>query len=258
MRNSVVLLADTALLAKENTMPLLQFFFRAIAISCLPFFAAVSQAEPILNVNFVLAGGATQSGYDTASDTSGGGSASWSLTAANGDEVALQASTTQATGLGFRYRNTAVTGGFATLSNLLRGELKSANTPDESSADTLKLTLSGLSAGTYEMTTYHHGTTHASASAFGGPFHLLVDGSQVNGDYTHTFGTSPDTITTIDFQFIADGVNPVAIEFVEPTAATREIVINGFELSAVPEPSALAIILTGAVLGLIFMWRHRN
>ena len=109
------------------------------------------------------------------------------------------------------------------------------------------LTLTGLEAGTYQMTTYHH-----DAEGQQGTFNVLVDGDEVLADITNTTGTlSPgDSIATADFSFTADGTNPVVLTYEMTDSWT---IVNGMTL--IPEPASLALLGAG---GLVLLSRRNR
>jgi hypothetical protein len=124
----------------------------------------------------------------------------------------------------------------------------------------LILTLSGLSAGTYSMTTYHHVPEEEDA---GDPFDMSLDTGSgalpIFTDVATSFGTSnPDPITTRTFQFTASGVDPVQLTLLGGELLNP--LLNGFELTrldAVPEPGSLMLLGVGIAAALTG-GRHRS
>lgn len=133
----------------------------------------------------------------------------------------------------------------------------------------MTITLSGLSAGTYEWTSYHHDTEHVHGdfrvelSVDGATFAQLADGymsdGSAGGKPDSTSGgfpgpqTGPDAhtlISTYTTSFNADGAHDVVFRFA-PYANTdvhRQIWgMNGFVVT--PEPSSLALLMGAALLG---------
>ena len=130
----------------------------------------------------------------------------------------------------------------------------------------LTVQLSGLNAGEYSMTTYHHFASNASAA---NPFSITVDtgagATTVATDVPTSFGFAPSTISTETFQFTANGTDPVLITLVGGgTFGDNAInpVLNGFELStvdAVPEPATVTLCTTALfVLGAWHFLRRRT
>jgi hypothetical protein len=130
----------------------------------------------------------------------------------------------------------------------------------------LTVQLSGLNAGTYLMTTYHHfGDNTASAN----PFSITVDtgagAATVATDVPTSFGFDPSTISTETFQFTANGTDPVLLTLVGGGGAGDQAispVLNGFEVStvnAVPESGSLTLCATVLfAVGVSRIRRRRN
>lgn len=135
----------------------------------------------------------------------------------------------------------------------------------------LTLTLANLPAADCDWRSYHHDTenVHGDFAVWidtGSGFVQLADGSITDG----TAGGNPDSGNTVsdfagmatngsiyDTSFTADGSNDVVFRFA-PYANTevhrRIFVINGFELTQVPEPSSALL----ALLGMTVVLRRRR
>jgi hypothetical protein len=120
---------------------------------------------------------------------------------------------------------------------------------------TYTLTFNGLAAGTYTFTSWHY---DPGATAFGSPTQatrsvLLTDANGTAVDMGLATKPAAASITNLNqvvpftMQFTANGTNPVIITYGGTT--TGSLVINGFELVAVPEPSAAMLL----VVGLMFL-----
>jgi len=128
--------------------------------------------------------------------------------------------------------------------------------------DNMTLTLSGLSAGEYRITTYHHDVT-VNHDVIGV---RLTDANNTATDLgltvDQTTGTNPADVASLGFAFEADGVNDVAIQFFEVNSlGTPSIVLNGFDLTSavIPEPATLAVLgLAVAGLGRYVRTRRRS
>jgi hypothetical protein len=123
----------------------------------------------------------------------------------------------------------------------------------------LTLTLSGLSAGAYSMTSYHHVPVADKADTFAMTLDSGSGASTIFTEVSTSFGTSnPDPITTRTLQFTASGVDPVRLTLVGGSEVRP--VLNGFELTrldAVPEPGSLMLLGVGIAAALTG-GRHRS
>jgi hypothetical protein len=115
----------------------------------------------------------------------------------------------------------------------------------------LRVNLAGLPAGSYLMTTYHHLPQATTENTLNG---IAVDngsGTQtVAQDVPVSIGFAPTTVSSSTFQFDADGSNDVLVTVRGRSFSTVRGVLNGFEVSAVPEPSTCVLFAFGA-LGLL-------
>lgn len=94
-------------------------------------------------------------------------------------------------------------------------------------ADALNLRLAGLARGRYTMTTYHHDTAYQDHGAITVYVSDAYGEASVASGVVQSTGTSPTSISSLQFDFTADGVNPVIVRFAETQAA----ILNGFELT---------------------------
>ena len=142
------------------------------------------------------------------------------------------------------------------LDNLLRG-----GRITNSAATDITLTLEGLADGDYLITTYHHATFDLSDGILDFDVNLTdANGTDVlvHNDLAISHGTS---VTTADLAapvtaFTVSGGNDVSLTFAGVIFTTNDmLVLNGFELSAVPEPSSTALLGLG---GLALALRRRR
>lgn len=107
--------------------------------------------------------------------------------------------------------------------------------------DPLTIVLSGLDAGNYTWTSYHHD----GLNKWHGWFDLFIDTVKIDSIPVSGLG---EPLATISSTFVADGVNPVKITLEyspegEVDWAQRRFVMNGFELTAndVASPNTLMV-----------------
>jgi hypothetical protein len=113
----------------------------------------------------------------------------------------------------------------------------------------IHVSISGLAAGLYSMTTYHHRPLAASANPI---VAITVDtgaGPQtVASNVPISVGLAPSSVSSATFQFTADGANDVEIA-VQGGALSFPLPLNGFSLSLVPEPTGAILLAIGGGLG---------
>src|SRR5262249_34700826 len=112
----------------------------------------------------------------------------------------------------------------ATLGNLVEDGVRSSAG--------LRLGLTGLKPGLYEIKTYHHDATVTE-----GTIDIFVDDAdstnrQVADEVKVSKGTSNPTVKTATFRFHVDETHPLFIYF-RKGAVTGKAVLNGFELNRV-------------------------
>jgi hypothetical protein len=96
----------------------------------------------------------------------------------------------------------------------------------------LRLGLTGLKPGLYEIKTYHHDATVTQ-----GTIDIFVDdadrtNAQVANEVKVSKGTASPTIKTATFRFRVDATHPLTVHF-RKGAVTGKAVLNGFELNRV-------------------------
>ena len=124
---------------------------------------------------------------------------------------------------------------------------------------TVDISISGLAAGTFRITTHHLNAPNTPTQ-----FDLLVTdavGTATDiGDYAMGLGnTSSFGPTVITFDVVSNGTNPIVLQMDATTLGTGGNTggwfgYNGMELTVVPEPSSLALLGLG---GLFFLRRRR-
>jgi hypothetical protein len=195
-----------------------------------------SQLEAALSVDFGSTSGAgpLQPGYVAFDDTEGGG---------NPPKVRSYASPLGVGGsVGVKVRGfthfrdyAAITGGpFVGQSDLLSDNvLRNAD-------GTMRLTLDNLNPGTYQITTYHHSTQFGNGTLDIRLFDAAGLNQTVANAVPVTHGTSPASISTQTFQFVAGG-SSVGIDFLGGSGPQHNA-LDGFDLDLVA--GALPVVKT--------------
>lgn len=124
--------------------------------------------------------------------------------------------------------------------------------------DKLYLTLGHLKAGQYTITTYHHDSAGATCS-----IDVLLDDDNDSGQSIATVVQSygfDNPAMTVTFDFFANGADSIKITLDEiPGGSFQEAVLNGFELTSVPEPGAIILLVSGiACLAACGCWRRKR
>lgn len=107
----------------------------------------------------------------------------------------------------------------------------------------ITVTLSGIAAGIYELTTFHHDSLAATGNS--NSFDVDVDGGngfiEIADSILASSSSTPGSITTVVGTFVATGGDIVFR--IDADSASLPVTMNGFSLSAVPEPSALGFFM---------------
>jgi hypothetical protein len=125
--------------------------------------------------------------------------------------------------------------------------------------DDLTLRFTGLPAGTYQMTMYHH---YASQTVAPPPFDIYAGSSPevlVAADVAVSSGYNPSSITTSSFLVTTDGLGLLVRldgQFVPVAQQSIPVYLNAFTLINVPEPGSACLLVSGA--GLLAFWRYRR
>lgn len=138
------------------------------------------------------------------------------------------------------------------IGSLLQDQVKNQN-------GDLILTLTGLAAGQYEMTSWHH---DQSGGATNNILNILVSdavglGRDVADGLVVSGGSTPALATHATYSIFSNGVDPITITFHNAdTNGDLETPLNGFQIQAIPAPAALPAGL--ALLGLAGLRRRRR
>lgn len=135
------------------------------------------------------------------------------------------------------------------LGNLIEDHFKSQS-------NGMELTLDGLKAGIYELTTWHH---DGGGGATGNLIDIFVTDAlgalrQVVDGLVTTGGLAPSNIASATYTIYSDGINPITILFDDATASDHETALNGFQLLVIPEPATMSMLALG---GLMLIRRRR-
>lgn len=122
----------------------------------------------------------------------------------------------------------------------------------------INVTISGLSAGYYNITSFHHDWNVWATAKF---FDILVsdaDGTNQLKMDDAFFASTQNPYLGETYSIHADGLNDVVLTFVEQgTASTAPVRFNGLILASVPEPSKGVLALMGAA-GILGVRRRRK
>lgn len=154
---------------------------------------------------------------------------------------------------GFRARTPIAGGPFVDLKELLGDKVKANSLQPPAPDETLYLELDNLSAGSYDLITYHH-QSHTNDPGW---IDIFLDDAKgtdqlVTADFRQSWGSNPEAVASHALRFHADGLNPVVIRFQEIAvtgSGDREAVLNGFIL--IPEPSSLLLLGFGFLCFLV-------
>ena len=118
------------------------------------------------------------------------------------------------------------------------------------------ITITDLAAGTYDYSSWHFDPGDTRWSSRGASSHAVtltdaagtgvsVGTANIPGNTTLNINTDPFfQLTPVQFQIVSDGVNPIVINY---GAGTSAFVINGFEITAIPEPATMSLVAAGAL-----------
>jgi hypothetical protein len=112
---------------------------------------------------------------------------------------------------------------------LLRDWIGTDTRNDNLAGDPLTLTIGGLAAGTYTLTTIHHDLSDQT-----GKFDIAIDGTTVATDVDITSGTESPITRHVE-TIVSDGSTPIQVVFdanepVEPNDSISFFVMNGLEI----------------------------
>ena len=120
----------------------------------------------------------------------------------------------------------------------------------------LKMTIEGLDAGLYQLTTYHHDNN--TGNEFRGSLDIVVSDAEggdrlVADELMQTYGDTDENYASATFLITADGANDVVVRFLNGDVTAEEgneteIWLNGFTVTAVPEPGIAATLVAGMLL----------
>ncbi|QNN21502.1 PEP-CTERM sorting domain-containing protein [Planctomycetales bacterium ZRK34] len=134
------------------------------------------------------------------------------------------------------------------LSALLEDHFKSQNSGVE-------LTIEGLEAGVYKMTSWHH--EGGGSGDTGGSSNLIdifvTDAMGSLRSVIDDLVTSGGNLSSVDpasatYAIYSDGINPITILFDDASPTDHETVLNGFQLLVIPEPASMAMLAAGSLM----------
>jgi len=131
---------------------------------------------------------------------------------------------------------------------------------DQSGSNPIFLEFDGLEAGQYNITTWHTGVTFYDGSTTEifvtdvNRSGVSIGSTTQNGQFGGG-GSGPTNIASLNFDFEANGNDTVSLRI---NTAGNPSLINGYELTQIPEPGSFA--LTGGVLalGAVMLRRRRG
>ena len=134
------------------------------------------------------------------------------------------------------------------LSALLEDHFKSQNSG-------ISLTIEGLEAGIYEMTSWHHegGGTGTTGGAGNLIDIFVTDAQGTLRQVIDDLITSGGNLSSVDpsyavYRIYSDGINPITILFDDASPTDHETVLNGFQLLFIPEPASMSMLALGGLM----------
>ncbi|WFB37832.1 PEP-CTERM sorting domain-containing protein [Kiritimatiellota bacterium B12222] len=136
-------------------------------------------------------------------------------------------------------------------------------------AGIIRLTLSGIAAGTYNAFGYHLDSKFAQSEEIKvfvqttpGGTSFSENGTPGNANFEggngglNNLNTAGIDATRSSFQFVSNGLDPVVIIFDGTAATDKEVPLNGIQFAVIPEPSSALMVLLGLV-GILAVRRRR-
>ncbi len=137
----------------------------------------------------------------------------------------------------------------------------------------IRLTLSGVAAGTYNAFGYHLDARWKQSEEIKvflqttpGGSTFAENGTPGNADFAfggtegnngvNNLTTANIEATRSAFQFVSDGTNDVIIIFDGSAASDTEVPLNGLQFSIIPEPSSVVMVLLGFIGFLLIRGRR--
>jgi hypothetical protein len=235
-----------------------------VAVACGVVASAASASASLINVDFSgsytgqAATGASGDIWNTVSGGSSASNLSLKNSAGNATSVTMSYS---AVGMYSSSSDTSMSFHGGTLDGLMSSYLYT-----NSSSTPIKVTLSGLAAGTYDLYLYSASNVKTRVTTFTGSTSVDTTGvSVVLGpnsastliQSTATVYDSTNTAST-NYGVLELTVGTDGILTITSTMNSGESDLCGFQLVSVPEPKSVAMLLGGVLCLSIFTWRKRK